>query len=135
MKKKKNRRLLCTVPWLLIKSFEKSDFASEWLENVPNVQKMCILQIFLWDYPMVALKIVNLLNRVLRRETPMSGFTILGPLERVREIAQNWVQGCKIDYWRFAPRNTVKFLNSPQPPHTIRGPIIHTIIHMTNAQY
>ena len=47
----------CTVPWLLIKSFEKSDFASKWLENVQNVQKMGILQIFPWDFPMGVLKI------------------------------------------------------------------------------
>ena len=46
-----------TVPWLLIKSFEKSDFASKWLENVQNVQKMGILQIFPWDFPMGVLKI------------------------------------------------------------------------------
>ena len=46
-----------TVPWLLIKSFEKSDFVSKWLESVQNVQKMGILQIIPWDFPMGAVKI------------------------------------------------------------------------------
>ena len=55
--KKKYQTCPATVPWLLIKSFEKSDFASKWLKNVQNVQKMDILQIFPWDFPMGVLKI------------------------------------------------------------------------------
>ena len=110
------------MPWLLTKSFEKSDFY--W-----KVSKMHTFRV------LTTQKVQNV------------HFFLLFPMGKSLGSAQSWSSSHgKIDgishvslpsqfqsSWNF--ENPTSFQLPPLPSHGSEGPIIHTIIHVNNFQY
>ena len=126
--KMKNIELMveCTVPWVLIKSFEKSGFCRKIFKmhpfSVPLLKKckMCIFfNFFPWDHPMGSSH-----GSAPDRSSSHGKIDVISHVSLPSQFQSNW---------NF--ENLTSFQLPPLHSHGSEGPIIHTIIHVNHFQY